>query len=264
MLKKLLKYEYMATGRVLLPIYGVMIILSLISAVLGMDYSEIGFKSYFDGSIYNVLITGIISMLLVFMFIISGIVTFVMLLQRFYKNLLRDEGYLMNTLPVKSWQIVLSKLISSISWITVAMFVAVICGFCTIQSLASEIADNSLFELFRAVLTVRGLIWLIYVISAFAKFVMQCYLSMTVGQIANTHKIWTSIGVYIGINVLLSFVSNMVMHFYTMSGTESIYDYAFNEGEYVILFCMTASMVLISAIFFAITNHLLKNRLNLE
>lgn len=37
------------------------------------------------------------------------IVTIVMVLQRFYKNLLKGEGYLMHTLPVPTWMLVAIK-----------------------------------------------------------------------------------------------------------------------------------------------------------
>ncbi|MEI3280961.1 MAG: hypothetical protein V8R46_09675 [Eubacterium ramulus] len=63
------------------------------------------------------------------------IVTIVMVLQRFYKNLLKGEGYLMHTLPVPTWMLVASKVISSLIWILlsiavlfVSIFVLVLTG----------------------------------------------------------------------------------------------------------------------------------------
>lgn len=38
------------------------------------------------------------------------VITFIVILLRFYKNLLQNEGYLMNMLPVKSWQHITAKL----------------------------------------------------------------------------------------------------------------------------------------------------------
>ena len=39
-------------------------------------------------------------------FIALIVATVLIILQRFYKGLLRDEGYLMHTLPVKPWQLI--------------------------------------------------------------------------------------------------------------------------------------------------------------
>ena len=39
------------------------------------------------------------------------IVTLIIIIQRFYKNLLCDEGYLMNTLPMSVWKNITSKLV---------------------------------------------------------------------------------------------------------------------------------------------------------
>ena len=42
-----------------------------------------------------------------------GAYTCVVTIQRFYKGLLGQEGYLMFTLPVKNWQLVFSKALVS-------------------------------------------------------------------------------------------------------------------------------------------------------
>ena len=57
--------------------------------------------------------------ILMAMFVVAVIFT----IQRFYKGLLGDEGYLMHTLPVKPWQLVASKLICAV--VTTAANVAV-------------------------------------------------------------------------------------------------------------------------------------------
>lgn len=37
------------------------------------------------------------------------VLTMIVIIQRFYKGLLCDEGYLMFTLPVKPWQLIATK-----------------------------------------------------------------------------------------------------------------------------------------------------------
>ena len=57
------------------------------------------------------------------------IVTFIIIIQRFYKNLLCDEGYLMNTLPVSVWKNITSKLIVATVWNIVSLGVALVSIF---------------------------------------------------------------------------------------------------------------------------------------
>ena len=96
MLTKLLKYEFRATARVMLPLY-----LILLATALGANLSTRGM--------------GDLGTLLVLAFALAILAVFIMsvviMAQRFRQNLLGDEGYLMNTLPVQSWQLVLSKLV---------------------------------------------------------------------------------------------------------------------------------------------------------
>lgn len=106
MLRKLLKHEFRATGRVILPIFGLL----LLSAV-GANLSIRGMTNA-QSTFLNTL--GTILIMLFFLAIIAvGIVALAVMVSRFYKNLLQDEGYVMMTLPVSIHQQVWSKLIVS-------------------------------------------------------------------------------------------------------------------------------------------------------
>ena len=93
MLKKLLKYEFKATART----YGGMYLALLAASVL------------FGGSVrrwngtnsdtYSTLV-GLLSLVYTAVIIGTVVVTIMTIVQRFYRNLLGREGYLMHTLPV--------------------------------------------------------------------------------------------------------------------------------------------------------------------
>ena len=89
MLGKLIKYEFNANSRTFLPMYIALILVAAVNRVLRVTMSEAN------------LAFGISIMLLVGLFMALGIITLVVIIQRFNKNLLGDEGYLMFTLPVK-------------------------------------------------------------------------------------------------------------------------------------------------------------------
>ena len=56
-----------------------------------------------------------------------AVLCFVSTVQRFYKNLLGREGYLMHTLPVTETQLILSKLLTSMVWVLCSGLVGIVC-----------------------------------------------------------------------------------------------------------------------------------------
>ena len=109
MLGKLLKYELRATGRTFWPLFLGILIFGLINRFFVMGYSDSPGLTYniLEGIsmfIYGALITG------------ASVAIIIVIIQRFYRNLLGTEGYLMFTLPVKPGQLIFSKVLASFIW----------------------------------------------------------------------------------------------------------------------------------------------------
>lgn len=106
MLRKLIKYDLKVFGKIMIPLWGVMIILGLIR----------GIQSQFDNASF------IKEIVLIFYFIF--IVNLIIIIQRFYKSMYGQEGYLTHTLPITANKLILSKVISAtiISFITAFLF----------------------------------------------------------------------------------------------------------------------------------------------
>ena len=108
MFGKLIKYDFKSLLKVHIGMYLFMLVESfalLLSELLRKNYPNNVFSTMFGG-------------LLIVMFIITAIIVLivsnVMCILRYRKNVLKDEGYLTHTLPVESWQIHASKLIVSV------------------------------------------------------------------------------------------------------------------------------------------------------
>ena len=103
MLKKLLKYEWKETARLLLPINLALIVLTVLGCAM------------LSTSIFDSEVSIFFAVPLLILYIISIIafssVTIIYIYVRFYKNLYTAEGYLMHTLPVTPMQLFHSKLI---------------------------------------------------------------------------------------------------------------------------------------------------------
>ena len=111
MLGKLIKHEFRATARIMLPVMGAMVALALLAnlSIRGLA-----------GNLSDVPMLRILFILIIIFFSVAVVATAVMALvimvSRFYRNLLKDEGYLMFTLPVSVHELIWSKLIVSLVW----------------------------------------------------------------------------------------------------------------------------------------------------
>lgn len=278
MLIKLLKHEFRATGRLMLPMY-----LVLLVTALGANLSARGMLN----SDFQPVETLTVLLTMAFGFAVVGVflLAFILMLQRFYKNLLQDEGYLMLTLPVSIHEHIWSKLIVSSVW-----FAATVIAVC----LASMVVafDISFLRDFTEMLgeIVRGLrllkvnevfngtvLILEFIVLAFLMlmaFSLQFYAALAAGHSRPSHKMAWSIGAFFGFQFAVQFcgttllvqLDRMGMFHFLKSFNEWV-----NEWNPTPLVAACAAMliviafvVLYGAIFYAVTTFFLKRHLNLE
>lgn len=110
MLSKLLRHEFRATGRIMLPVYALLLVscggCTLFGRLLGR---------YPESTVLSVVQTVFATLFGVTTFGML-LLTLVLMVYRFYKNLMTDEGYLMFTLPVSRSQLIWSKLLVALVW----------------------------------------------------------------------------------------------------------------------------------------------------
>ena len=107
MLSKLIKHELRASRRIMLPFLGAVLALSVLAGI-----STTAMEHQVDYSWLNV-VYGLIIFAFVMGVMAVCVVAVVMMIQRFYKNLLGDEGYVSFTLPATVDEHIFAKLISS-------------------------------------------------------------------------------------------------------------------------------------------------------
>ena len=144
MLTKLLKYEYRATARFLLPLYlGVLflIMLNVIFMRLGNSFAAFSGTPLYTAGI------AILTVLCVLGFWAIFVISLVIAVQRFY-GLLGMRGYLMFSLPVTADQLIASKLICSVSW----FFAALLLGNVFFRMLDLPVTDRLKLEHYARIL----------------------------------------------------------------------------------------------------------------
>ena len=113
MLNKLVKYDLKAGRR----IFGAMYLFIMICAVITRIMAALGGIENMDsnGSVFFYFYAGSF-FLMILSIVVSCTITVVWIILRYRNNLLRDEGYLMHTLPVTPVSLYFGKMTSSIIW----------------------------------------------------------------------------------------------------------------------------------------------------
>lgn len=269
MLRKLLKYEFKATSRILLPLYGALLIFALINKIFFFGTSplkNVNFEFLHGIPAAISIFTYGATMAAVF------IVTIFIIIQRFYKNLLGDEGYLMNTLPVSISSNISSKLISAIVWSLISIFVAVLSiiimvytreGFNTFLSNISNIFSKIYTDTGISTILV-GIEFLIAGLFQLALNITLIYASISIGHLLPKMKILGSFGAFIALNIIMNTVLSSIMFIFR----DAIANIESSLGTVTLTHLVAIGAILINAIWFTIyfltTRYILKNRLNLE
>lgn len=272
MLRKLLKHEFRATGRIMLPMYLVLLVTALGSNLAG--------RGMLDGRSEVLNILGVL-IVMAFGFAICGVLlmSFVLMIQRFYKNLLQDEGYLMFTLPVSVHQHIWSKVIVSSVWF-VATVLAVIAASLIVAfqgGFLRELLDflRYFFEGLQKLKINEALNGTVYLVEfavlmflSLAAFSLQFYAALAAGHSRANHKMLWSVVWFFGFQFALQFVMSLLMMGLDRMNFFRFFD-CFNgltpaAAIHVGLLLAIVCAVIYGAIFYAVTTFFLKKHLNLE
>ena len=272
--RKLLKHEFRATGRVMLPMTGILLATS-VAANLSLRY-------LLDSRAWFLSMLGV---LLMFAFVIAIIgvcvVAFVLMIQRFYKNLLQDEGYVMLTLPVSIHQHIWSKLIVSAVWFIITGLAVILACCITAFDIsfikALFVGLGEIFEELRKVqayYAINGTAIVIELIAlAFLSMVAMClqfYAALAAGHSLPGHKMAWSVVWYFGLQFVFQILGVSLIQILDRTGFfgwgifhPDIHLDAM-AGIHIGILMMLLLTVAYGAIFYAITTFFLKKRLNLE
>lgn len=273
MLSKLLKYEFKATGRVMLP---VLIALLAVSGLLNLCGSV---AEHTRSQIIS-LITGMLGFVYVMAILAIGVVALVAVIYRFYKNLLTDEGYLMFTLPVNVHGLVWAKLIAAVVWLVAAFADIVLSIFVLVAPLrlgwgAEFVQFMGQFFHELAAAGINGfevaafaLELLLIVVLGIIGSCLVFYTAMSIGYSFANHKALLSVGFYFGIGFVTQVlgVSLLIGLGTALDGVEFNFVYtlrnALNLGHATLLGICLLELLYDGALYFG-TTFMLKRRLNL-
>lgn len=194
------------------------------------------------------------------------VIAVIFVVNRFSKGLLGDEGYLMHTLPVRPWQLVLSKLICGV--VTWAGCGVVAC-FSPALMLPLNLPDLIQFPLWRDIF--RGIMkhpdmlvlaaeFFLVILSFVVLLIASMYLAMAVGHLFSRHRRLISVASFIGLYIL---ISNVYGRVFSVRVVRSLMNMA-TVNAYGSMLTAAAIMLIPAAVFLAAVCWILENKLNLE
>lgn len=274
MLTKLISHEWKDTFKVPALLLTITVLLSAASlvyfsvadqATADIDLNVRNFVLY----IACILILSGLSMILTIYFAI-----------RFYKNLYTDEGYLMHTLPVKPWMLIVSKLtIGTIWFYLIDLFLVGAITLITLIALPTMayfspedmLELRTMFQSYHTIFTVPSILFLaipVMIISSVFSL-LTIYASISLGQLFSSHKVLASILCYLGLSTILS-TAMMLLTTPTTAGVFILQSTSANPMAdfasiywLIMLISLFANLVLCIPAFL-ICNYVMKRCLNLD
>lgn len=268
MLKKLMKYEFRATGRTMLPLYGILLIMAFFSH-FSMKFLSTNQEFNFFSLINVLLVT--VYFLLIFA---VGFMTILLMAQRFYRNLLGDEGYLMFTLPSSVPQNIFSKLIVSVVWFFASTLVSIL----AIAILTFHIdyirqivqAFQGIFTNFTPYNGMQGFLicveLLLLAVACMGSSILIVYASIAVGHRFATHRVAFSFLAFIVFTILSQTVGYFMIWLLSQFGGWIHIASRINSLPSFHLALLSTILVfaLYGAVFYFITRETLRKHLNLD
>lgn len=270
MLTKLLKYDFKSMLKIFLPLWGVLLVVSAIN------------RLFFGSPMDTNQVVGIANSLMVLLYVLLVmavmVVTTVIIIVRFYQGLLKDEGYLMFTIPVHPWQVITSKLLS-------AMVISLLSSLVAVASVFIIASFPGMFEVLGKAMEVLSqempnfsLLVFLVVVSFFVGLICsisQVYAAMALGHLASSHRvgfavlafivlsmIWSTVGTIIGQLGYTDVTSSLVIY---TSGTQPTFNVS---GFSDLLLVSTVWSIVLDlvrcVVHLVLTNYILSRKLNLE
>lgn len=187
----------------------------------------------------------------------------IIIIQRFWKGLLKEEGYLMFTLPVTTRSLILSKVLSALIISCGTMLVIGILGV-EIVALSPLSLRNTVAHFGNWIIKVNAGPWIgygtIFAIVALLSSIYHVYTAMVIGQLSNNNRFLFAFIAYVGISIIVSLVGIP-----TLSSLGNMGDSLYHAlGIHSDLWIYLIENIVLVIIYHIITEILLTKKLNLE
>ena len=271
---KVIKYDLKHSSKKLLPLYGVLLALGLLT---GLCISPTRTQQFFDGEIVgeHVLnsrdfITVSLAVAYYVVACVASIMTIIAIARRFKQSMLEDEAYLNLSLPVTMGEHLWGKFITGFIWMFVccivtsvsALFCFIRLGWIDLFRQLGEVLPEMIMELQRYNLSFAKLIWLGLLMS----FALTCFIITLIfvvnsfGLVIKGRRGFWKFLIIVGLLYIDGWILRLVPTVESGLMTEAAI------GNAMMKSCSIFSVILIiiSAVYFAVTQYMFTKQLNLD
>ena len=250
----LVRYEFKNVNKWYLALYGAVLFLSVLIGIQTQSLIKLPEKNQ---SVILVLLATIFGGLMLTL----AISTLFLIIKRFKGSVYDRQGYLTLTLPVSEHYIITAKLVGAFIWSILSTAVLALSAFIVLTlTVPNWFATSDLIPFIGThlpQLSLMGVSFLLNTISG----ILCIYLAISIGQLFNEYRTALSIVAYIGIQIVVGFIelfyrSNPGFYFPSTSGGA-------DQFQMGIIMTILEEVILI-AIYYLGTYHILKNKVNLQ
>lgn len=260
MLIKLMKYEMRAIGRTLWPIYLAWILMGIPMGLIGLR------QRYNTDGLPNIAVT----LMYVAISVAAAVMTLMVIVRRFNRNLLGDEGYFMLTLPIPVRLHMWCKIITTAIWlclsaIMVTIFVLLMFAFGGNYNLLLAATLYGLGKVKILKLVLFLLQCLLYMLLAFAAFAAKVYASICIGYMSRKLRTLCMVGAFIVFStaeiILMTIVDTQLSDKLTTFTIGWVDGVLYNNP---LVFCVTIAFIAVNiAIYCLITQYIMEKKLDI-
>ena len=260
MLMKLIKHDVKSIGNLLLPLNGIILLMTLVG--VGLRWTRLFVWDNVGPLVGILLVTYVVGMAVI------AVVSYFYPIIHFYRNLFSRQGYLTFTLPVSSWKILFSKTLVGFVWylvnISVALFsVWAVTGFVRIPS--GYIASINVYlmaEIGMSFATLMG--WILGItLTSLLWSLITAYFSISIGQLFAKHKIVASVAAYIVIYMVMQILVTIVVLPFLFRGA-MMAGPSIHTVVSVSFYSTLIFTIVFSGLFYFLSGMIIKKKVNLD
>ena len=273
MFGKLMKYELRYLIRIFAPMWAAVFALCVMFRVT-VGPKLTGSNLYLEGN--EALLPTVIGVITVFAIMTMMIVATVVLIQRFYKGMYGDEGYLMFTLPVTSGQLIHSKALSAMLMMlgTEAVTMLGIFVMVSFKQLfngdALGMTFSEMWGFFLEMMNESGIsngmlalytFWgLVSALLMAVAGIYEIYLAISLGQLWRKHPVVGAIIAFYSVNIIISIIDGMLGYNVNL---EVVNNMVYGEAMIAMLLYITIHSIIVLLVSFLGTKVMLDKKLNI-
>lgn len=268
MVKKLIKFEFIAWFRTMLPMLLILLGISGLTRIVQLFEAETATYSIVNTSSIVALCISIL---------VCSVMCVAVGVTRFYKNLFTSEGYLTLSLPVSYAGQIFAKLITAVAFTAItAVGIIVSINVATFGDVSHELckAFGYLVKKYFGYLGVNGAFYvlevIIMVIAIEAKSFLLLYACISIGQLAKKNRVLAAFGTFFAYYFICQILGTVFIIVSETVGT-GLWDWIdafFGKHYYAamhLLFCgIILFEIIMGAVYYLISYTVMRKKLNIE